>query len=205
MFHPSLFESAKGLPEDKRLLLNINKEGIRDIQYTIESPGKYKFNGNESEQDPNKSNTKYLFKDLYGETPLTFLFFSNGNVINIQKLIKYIVFKETSHIIDDQSKNELLIVMRAIFLEYHKHPKLITDTMTTSEKSKLLEKYKEEVFRLNDITINRIVPKVVSQLKQYLDYLRDSSTQPYRTEIPINSSGEREYKSITQVLIGGDL
>lgn len=205
MFHPSNFESNKGLPEEKRILLNVKNEGIRDINYSFNSPGKYKFS--ETDSTTPSTHTSSLFKDLYGETPLTFLFFSNDNVMNIQKLIKYIVFKETTHIIDDQSQNELLVIMRAIFIEYNKHPKLITESMSDDEKLELLSRYKEEVFRLNDIVVNLIVPKVVSQLKQYLDYLRDSSTQPFRTEIPENTSiaGEREYKSITQVLIGGNL
>lgn len=207
MFHPSFFESVKGLPEEKRILLNVKNEGIRDITYSIKSPGKYKFSENDDiNSTENESNTKYLFRDL-GETHLTFLFFSEINVNNIQKLIKFLVFKETSHIIDNQSKNELLIIMRSIYIEYNKHPSLITESMSDFEKKKLLQKYKEEVFRLNDIVVNLIVPKIISQLKQYLDYLRDSSTQPYRKDTPENTSiaGEREYKSITQVLLGGDL
>lgn len=205
MFHPSFFESVKGVPEEKRILLNVKNEGIRDITYSMNSPGKYNFSDNDSAKEKD-SNTKYLFRDI-GETPLTFLFFSDSNINNIQKLIKFLIFKETSHIIDNQSKNELMIIMRSIFIEYNKHPKLITENMSENEKKKLLDKYKEEVFRLNDIVVNLIVPKIISQLKQYLDYLRDSSAQPYRKDIPKNTSisGEREYKSITQVLLGGDL
>jgi hypothetical protein len=97
--------------------------------------------------------------------------------------------------------------MRSIFLEYSAHPPLLDAKMTDEQKSEILRKYKNEVTRLNDIVVNTIVPKVISQLQQYFDYLRDSTQQPYRMDTPQNSSisGERQYRSITQVLMGGDL
>jgi hypothetical protein len=78
--------------------------------------------------------------------------------------------------------------------------------MTSQEKSELIIKYKNEVSRLNQIVINAIVPKIISQIQQYLDYLRDASEQPYQMDKPKNESitGQKEYRSTTQVLFGGD-
>ena len=78
---------------------------------------------------------------------------------------------------------------------------------TEETKQKLYKMYSDEVRRLNDILISEIVPKVISQLQQYLDYLRDASQQPYEMETPKNVSiaGERQYRSVTQVLLGGNL
>ena len=74
-----------------------------------------------------------------------------------------------------------------------------------NELKLLLEKYTKEVDRLNQIIVQEIVPKIVSQIQQYLDYLRDASQQPYYMDKPKNESvkGQKQYRSITQVLAGG--
>jgi tetrahydromethanopterin S-methyltransferase subunit H len=97
--------------------------------------------------------------------------------------------------------------MRALFLEYSLHPKLITDKMSEQESAELLKKYTTEVSRLNTIVVNQVVPKIISQIQQYVDYLRDASTQPYYMDKPKNDSvkGQKQYRSTTQVLTGGDL
>jgi hypothetical protein len=210
LFHPSMFETTEmDVPDDKRTLQLISKERgqrltSKDLN-KLESPGTYDFTIDD--KTVSGSNTRFLFKNLYGETPLTFLFFSSKNIENLQNMLKYVVHRETGYIIDNQSNNELMIIMRSIFLEYSLHPKLIDDNMSENEKNDLLQKYKNEVARLNTIVINAIVPKVVSQIQQYLDYLRDANEQPYQMDQPKNENvkGEKQYRSITQVLIGGEL
>jgi DNA-directed RNA polymerase subunit H (RpoH/RPB5) len=107
--------------------------------------------------------------------------------------------------IDNQSTNELMIIMRSLFLEYSAHPKLLDESMSEDEKRKLLEKYTIEVARLNKIVVDSTLPKVISQIQQYVDYLRDSSKQPYYMDKPKNESvqGMKQYRSATQVLLGG--
>lgn len=209
VFHPSIFEAITDSPFDGRTLLNIRKERSqrltdKDVE-KLRSPGTFALTQNDD--SISQSNTRHLFKNLYGETLLTKMFFSKKNIENIQSIIKYIVHKETGYIVDNQSYNELLIIMRSIFLEYSAHPALIDDSMDAQTKNALIRKYTLEVQRLNDITANSIVPNVISQLQQYLDYLRDASTQPYQKEMPLNDSisGKRDYRSITQVLLGGNL
>jgi len=210
LFHPSIFEnSEESLPAGQRTLQMIAKErGQRltseDVSKLV-SPGEYPLTPND--QRISKSNTRYLFKNLYGETPLTFLFFSNENVDNIQKLLRMHVYKQLNYVIDNQSVNELLIVMRSIFLEYAAHPPLINETMTDAQKKELFIKYRNEVKRLNDIVIDELVPKLVSQIQQYLVYLQDASKPAYVDFNPKNEStkGQKEYRSITQVLTGGPL
>jgi hypothetical protein len=210
VFQQQIFETPNAdIPLENRTLQEITKErGQRLTKSKIDelvSPGSYNFNTNDDSLSG--SNTRHLFKNLYGETLLTFLFFSKKNIDNIQDILKFVVHRETNYIIDNQSVNELLIVMRAIFLEYSLHPKLITDTMSDKERSELLKKYTIEVERLNTIVINQVVPKIVSQIQQYMDYLRDASEQPYYMDKPKNDSvkGQKQYRSTTQVLIGGDL
>ena len=210
VFQKQLFETPNAdLPLEKRTLQEIRKQRAQRLTNSkiddLVSPGSFSINTNESQISG--SNTRHLFKNLYGETLLTFLFFSKDNINNIQNILRFQVHKETGYIIDSQSVNELMIVMRSIFLEYSLHPKLITDTMSVEERTELFKKYTSEVKRLNDIVINATVPKVVSQLQQYLDYLKDASEQPYYMDKPelASTKGQKQYRSTTQVLLGTDL
>jgi hypothetical protein len=208
VFHPSLFEtSSADVPSDKRTLMMVTKDRAqrltKDKVLDLTSPGSYDFTIDDTKVSP--SNTRFLFKNR-SETLLTFLFFSDTNIQNIQNILKYLVHKINGYIIDNQSVTELLIIMRGIFLEYSLHPKLIDESMSDAEKQELTIKYTNEVKRLNQIVIDQILPKVVSQIKQYLDYLRDASEQPYYMDKPENVSiqGQKQYRSATQVLLGGD-
>lgn len=209
VFHPSLFETtSKDTPSDKRTLMVITKERSQrltsDKVDNLTSPGSYDLTIDDKKVSG--SNTRFLFKNLYGETPLTFLFFSDKNIRNIQNMLKYLVYKENGYIIDDQSVTELLIIMRGIFLEYSLHPKLIDESMSDEEKNILKIKYTNEVKRLNQLVIDYIVPKVISQIQQYVNYLKDASEQPYYMDKPQNVSiqGQKQYRSTTQVLLGGN-
>lgn len=208
LFHPELYERSTDLPGDKRTLLTITDERSKRLPSTkveeLKSPGKY--NLTPDDKQISGSNTRFLFKNLYGETPLTFLFFSDKNIKNIQNLIKLNVHKQINYIIDDQSNNELMIIMRSIFLEYSSHPALISEEMSETERQILFKKYTNEVDRLNKIVVQEIVPKIVSQIQQYVDYLRDASQQPYYMDKPKNESvkGQKQYRSVTQVLSGGN-
>lgn len=209
LFHPLEFETtSRDLPSNPRTLNLIRQQ--REQALTSEevenlvSPGAYKLTPDD--KDIAKSNTKYMFRNLWGETLLTYLFFSDENVKNIQNLIRLAIHKEFNYVIDNQSVNELLIVMRAIFLEYSAHPPLPKANITEQEKQELYKKYTKEVNRLNKIVIDDVVPRVATQLQQYLDYLRDASKINYQQEQPLNVSikGQREYRSPTQVWFGGD-
>jgi hypothetical protein len=100
-----------------------------------------------------------------------------------------------------------MIVMRSIFLEYSRHPKLIDDTMSYQMKNALLKQYTNEVDRLNQLVVNETVPRIISGLQQYLDYLRDASTQPIPHQLPksMSSAGTKTYRSVTSVLIGSSI
>jgi hypothetical protein len=210
VFHQEIFQTPNvDVPLETRSLQQIRKQrGQRLTGENVEklvSPGSFDLSTNS--KSVSGSNTRHLFKNLYGETLLTFLFFSEQNIRNVQNLIKMVVHRETKYVVDDQSMNELLIIMRAVFLEYSLHPKLIDENMSKQERDELLKLYTKEVERLNLILINQIVPKIISSLQQYIDYLRDASEQPYQMDKPKNDStkGQKQYRSTTQVLIGGDL
>lgn len=183
-----------------------NQENSQIVDISkLESPGTYAFTSDDAQVSG--SNTRFLFKNLYGETPLTFLFFSEDNIRNIQNLTKMLVYKQMNHVISDQNVTDLQIVMRSIFLAYSEHPPLLDETMPKEKINLLLKMYTQEVARLNQLVIDTIVPKVCSQVQAYLDYLRDSGT-PLRT-IPRAQStsiaGTKAYRSVTNVLTGSSL
>lgn len=204
LFHPSKFESTLDYPLDEKTLLAVHEQRSRPIKSleNLKSPGQFKF----SDQDAitKDTSTRFLFKNFNTDSLLTDLFFSIKNIENIQNVIRYLVYKNTNQVIDKQSSNELLVIMRSIYLEYNQHPEIIKKDMTEDEKKRLLALYTNEVNRLNQLVFNYIVPKLVSQLQQYLDYLRDVSQQPEQMERPKSESikGQKQYRSVTQVLTG---
>jgi hypothetical protein len=211
VFHPSMFEQQprESSNEDvKRTLLSVREERDQRLSEKdfkdIVSRGSFDFT--EDDKKIGKNNAKYMFKNLYGDTPLTFLYFSDKNVDNIQKLLKLRVYKEAEYIIDNQSLNELLIVMRGVFLDHSAHPPLIHPDMSKDQVEALLVKYTMEVDRLNKLVVEFIIPKLISQIKQYFGYLKDASSQPLPLDKPVNdsTSGKKAYKSVTQVLFGGN-
>jgi hypothetical protein len=209
VFHPSMFEQQPtGIPDVKRTLLSISQERDQKLSEKdfkdIVSRGSFLFT--DDDKKISKNNTRFMFKNIYGDTPLTFLYFSSKNVDSVQKLLRLRVYNETGYVIDDQSVNELLTVMRSVFLEHSSHPALIHKDMTKEVVEKLLVKYTNEVDRLNRLVVEFIIPKLISQIKQYLGYLQDASAQPVPLPPPMNDStaGKKAYKSVTQILLGGD-
>lgn len=200
-FHPRLFEGNRTLDDKEIALFQKDRWTSTDIVDKIEYIKKV--NLNMIDEDKSKESEYKL--NRHEETLLTNLYFSKNNIQNIQNLIKFIVHRETKYIIDNQSETELIIVMRSVYLEYVNHPNIITQNMNKSEKEILYKLYTKEIARLNEIVINLIVPKIISQVQQYLDYLRDSNVN-YQIELPKSNSitGEREYRSPTQVFFGGD-
>jgi hypothetical protein len=209
VFHPSMFEQQpSGVVDVKRTLLSISQERDQKLSEKdfkdIVSRGSFLFT--DDDKKISKNNTRFMFKNIYGDTPLTFLYFSDKNVDSVQKLLRLRTYNETGYVIDDQSVNELLTVMRGVFLEHSSHPALIHKDMTKEVVEKLLVKYTNEVDRLNRLVVEFIIPKLISQIKQYLGYLQDASAQPVPLPPPMNDSttGKKAYKSVTQILLGGD-
>lgn len=204
--HPSQFEiHDTSNVKNEMVFKEISELRETRIVDPIDNPKKFDFI--EESSGLTGSNTRHLFKNLFGETPLTFLFFSEQNVNNLQDVIRYLIYKETKRVIDKQNNNDLLIIMRSIFLEYHRHPLLFDENTPQEQIDKLLIEYTAEVSRLNELVINDVVPRCLTGLQQYLDYLHDASTQPIPIERPKDTSvtGKKIYRSTTSVLLGTEL
>lgn len=113
-------------------------------------------------------------------TPLNAAFFSPTNVEIIQNKIRYDVFVKSGnkHIIDKQSTDDILIVMRSMYYQYGKN---------------IPDHIKEQVEELNTIVSNWCVPKILAEIEMYYQYRKDISTMPIPLAHPVllNSAGTR--------------
>ena len=100
---------------------------------------------------------------IWSNTQLSTLFFSEENVKIIQNGIRANVYKmsKEKYLIDNQDNDQLITIMRGMFVEYSKNlPTNIT----------------EQIKLLNDKVIVYCTHQVYEEAKGYLTYLKDSST-----------------------------
>jgi hypothetical protein len=103
-------------------------------------------------------------------TPLNTAFFSPENVEIIQNRIRYQVWEKTKQVIDRQSSDDLLIVMRSMYYQYGKNQPT---------------RIKEQIEELNKIVADWAVPKILAEIDMYLYYRKDVSTLPVPLEHPM--------------------
>lgn len=135
----------------------------------------------------NKTNTMYernVIKGDHCDNLLNQTFFSKGNINIIQNELRYRVNKEMGQIIGPQSETELIIVMRAIFFQNAKN----LDTNIP-----------EQISELNSIVIQSILPKILSNIKQYQEYLKNKGQIPLPMDrsINVNNKGIKQLRSVT--------
>jgi hypothetical protein len=117
-----------------------------------------------------------LMRGKWLETKLSQTFFSPENMRTIQNSIRKEVYNRSGNKrwnIDDQSVDELQIVMRSIYLQYSKNqdyniPGQIND--------------------LNDLIIEWCVPRILSEIGMYQYYLNDISKMPVPLAHPASQS-----------------
>ena len=103
-------------------------------------------------------------------TPLNTAFFSPDNLQIIQNNIRFQVWTKTKHIIDPQSSDDLLIVMRSMYYQYGKNQPT---------------RIKEQIEELNKIVTDWSISKIIPEIDMYLHYRKDVSTLPVPLEHPM--------------------
>jgi hypothetical protein len=105
------------------------------------------------------------------------LFFSQKNIDILQDGIRFSVYSKTNnqYVIDKQSDTELKVVMRSIYLQYSKN---LPDDLVSQVKS------------LNSKVLDYVVPRILSELLQHLQYVRDISSLPVPMERSQNMSAK---------------
>ena len=87
-------------------------------------------------------------------------FFSDCNIelINKQLVMKVYKISNKKYFIGFQSKDNLLIIMRYIWIQYSKN---------------LDFKIKEQIIELNNLVVKEILPDIITNIEQYYGYLKD--------------------------------
>lgn len=120
-------------------------------------------------------------------------FFSKQNIQAIQNLLKYNVFiaSDRKYKIGDQNESELKIIMRGIYLQYSQVPEHRKD-------------YPAAIQNLNVIIVEQILPDLLSNIVQYVYYLRDSTSplKPLENPQNVSSAGTKINKSVSDILFG---
>lgn len=108
-----------------------------------------------------KNMGEVALKSVQQESELSRMFFSEENFNRIQKRIKQEIIKRTKgkfKLEADQDPNDLLIAMRAVYLEHAKF--MPTQTI-------------RQVKRLNDKVAENTIPDMITAIKQEYGYLKD--------------------------------
>jgi hypothetical protein len=117
-----------------------------------------------------------LLRGNWAENKLNRAFFSPENTQIIQNAIRKQVYDKSGDkkwIIDEQSVDELQIIMRAIYFQYGKN-------LETNIPGQIQE--------LNDLVVEYIVPKVLSEVSMYYYYLNDISHLPVPLSHPVTQT-----------------
>lgn len=101
-------------------------------------------------------------------------FFNRANLDSLQRRAATLVKQRTGMTIDRQSDDELLVVMRAVYLEGG----AVNDPADP----------RGAIEALNDAVIDKVVPIIASNVLQYVGYLRDASSVPYMQTGPESPS-----------------
>ena len=113
-----------------------------------------------------------ILSGILEETLLSKYFFSDDNINNIQKLIRYEFHKEKNDLIDNQSNIILLTIMRGIFLKY------------SNSVDKTLELIKIQIQRLNGLVVQYSLGKIFNNYEMHKKYLSDISDMPNLMDLP---------------------
>lgn len=117
------------------------------------------------------------------------LYFSDANIERIQKKIKKEVYKRSKgkfRLREDQDPLDLNVSMRTVYL---------------LNAADLPMGVVRQVKKLNEETVQYIVPDMITNLEQYYGYLRDIRNPINPIQLPINMgrAGRRLLPSVTQV------
>jgi sugar-specific transcriptional regulator TrmB len=116
------------------------------------------------------------------------LFLSKDNINNVQNLLRYNVYLKSNnkYIIGKQSDIELEIVMRSIYLQFARNSP--TDIKT-------------QISELNQIVIDQLVPRIISELRQYNSYIERVQNLYLPIDHPknLNIKGTKQLRSVSSV------
>jgi hypothetical protein len=141
---------------------------------------------------PYNNSYRDIIKNVVERNPVSDMFFSHKNTKHLKMLICRSIYQQSGGKYnlkpEAQSDNELLLVMRSIYLNHARH---------------LPDKIREQVAELNFQVMIDMVPRAISNAQQQLSYIRDSTQQPLSMDRPqyMASAGTRSNRSVTTTFI----
>lgn len=100
-------------------------------------------------------------------------FFSPANFKIVQNKIRYDVYEKTGQVIDEQSTDDLFMIMRAMYLQYGRN---------------LPTHIAEQVQELNQRAADWCIPKIIAEVNMFAQYQKDISNMPVPMSHPVNQS-----------------
>ena len=139
------------------------------------------FPGFEFQQTVEQNFQADMLRGTWEQGALSDAFFSKPNVVAIQAGIRRYVYEKSQpkgYVIDDQSADELKIIMRAMYYQYARNSP--TDIPG-------------QVSELNQLVVNWSGPHILSAVDHYIHYLKDIDTLPIPMAHPVHlsSAGSR--------------
>jgi len=129
------------------------------------------------------------YKTFGTDCKLSEVFFSRENIRKIQQGITYYIKKITKNkvLIDDQPTEDIIVRMQYTYYTYGKYLQTNVD---------------QQVRELNMITIKELLPEIITQIKQYLGYIKTISRPPDVMDQPINVSktGRKTLPSTSNII-----
>ena len=124
-----------------------------------------------------------MLRGKWESTPISTAFFSSENIAIIQHSIRKGVYEKSTnnYVIDNQSVDELKIIMRALYYQYARN--IPTEVVGIQR----------QVNDLNKKVIDWSVPHILSAVDHYFYYLKDISNLPKPIERPqsLSSAGTK--------------
>lgn len=180
------FKASDFIPKSNSNLYN----EVKSSNYNEYKPTNYYWSDYSQSQNnwaTENSIQKSMIKGVYQPTPLGELFFSQENINRLQKIIKYEIFVRTNgkyKLEVAQNESDLLVVMRDIYI-----------TCGKNMPYQIIRQVKE----LNHKTIEKIIPDMISMIKQDDEYIKqlDKPIDPIPLPVCVNSSGRISLPSVT--------
>jgi hypothetical protein len=123
-----------------------------------------------------KSSSQDLMRGNWMDTTLSKAFFSPENTKIIQNAVRKEIYDRSGEkrwVVDEQSADELQIVMRSLYLQYSKN---------------LEYDIPGQIAELNRLVVDWCVPRIMSEIGMYEYYLKDISALPIPLAPPMSMS-----------------
>lgn len=123
------------------------------------------YESNDANRPAKQSYVNEAVKGIHDHSEVGKVFFSDANISALQQGIRYMVYTKScnKHIIDNQSPDELKVVMRSIYLQNAKN-----------QPFNILEQVRD----LNAMVLEFCVERILNEINIYIKYRQDITAPP---------------------------